>query len=125
MFDEAQAAADYLTTSFRSFTTGTDMRPVLHAFFKFLSENTCIRGVIVAGTGLSKKMVQTSVSSRTAQYMNARPKPIVFVKVGRFTKDGEAHKDYIYKYLPLSTSVSDLRLVERILHWFTGRWVQL
>ena len=96
--DEAQVAADYLTTSFRSFTTGTNMRPFLH---KFLLENTCIQGVILAGTGLSKKMVETSVSSRTAQCTNASSKPIVFVEVGRFTKDGGAHKDYINNYLPL------------------------
>jgi hypothetical protein len=30
--DEAQVAAEYLEESFRSFTTGIDMRPVLHAF---------------------------------------------------------------------------------------------
>ena len=124
VIDEAQIAAEYLPTSFCSFTMGIDVRPVLHAFHEFLLENTCIQGVILAGTGLPKTMVPAS--SRAAQYMNARPKPIVFVEVGRFTKDGRAHEDYIRKYLPLSpTSISDRRLVERILHWFSGRWVYL
>ena len=94
--DEAQVAAEYLTNS----------------------------GVILAGTGLTKKMVQTAVSSRVAIYIDKRPQPIVFVEVGRFTKDGRAYEDYIRKYLPLSTdSVSDQRLVDRILYWFSGRWV--
>ena len=124
VIDEAQVAAEYLPASFCSFTMGMDMRPVLQLFHKFLLENTCVQGVILAGTGLSKEMVP-SVSSRAAQYMNARPKPIVFVEVGRFTKDGRTHEDYIRKYIPLSpTSISDRRLLERILDWFSGRWVQ-
>jgi len=122
--DEAQVAAEYLTNSFRSFTTGIDKRPVLHAFYTFLSKTPYIGGVILAGTGLTKKMVQTAVSSRVAIYIDKRPQPIVFVEVGRFTKDGRAYEDYIRKYLPLSTdSVSDQRLVDRILYWFSGRWV--
>jgi len=122
--DEAQVAAEYLTNSFRSFTTGIDKHPVLHAFHRFLSTIPYIHGVILAGTGLSKKMVQTALSSRAALYIHERPKPIVFIEVGRFTKDGRAHEDYIRKYLSLSSkSTSDQRLVDQILHWFSGRWV--
>jgi hypothetical protein len=106
--DEAQVAAEYLTESFRSFTTGLDKRPVLHAFYRFLWNARIFRGVILAGTGLSMKMVQTAVFSESAQIMDARPNPIVFVEVGRFMKDGTDHESYIHKYLSLSpSSVSD------------------
>jgi hypothetical protein len=121
--DEAQVAAQYLPNSFRS-SSGTDMRPVLHAFHRFLRENNFIQGVILAGTGLSRKMVRTAASSQSARA--SYPVPFVFTEVGRFTKDDQAHEDYIRQYLELSpNSHSDQRLVERILYWFSGRWVQL
>ena len=123
--DEAQVAAEYLDKSFRSVTTGTDMRPVLHAFYRFLWDTGIFRGVILAGTGLSMSMVKTAVSSRSAQVMDSRSKPIVFVEVGQFTKGGTVHEKYIRKYLPLSPGcISDERLVERIMYWFSGRSVQ-
>ena len=123
--DEAQVAAEYLKDSFRSFTTGRDMRPVLHAFYSFLWRTEIFRGVVLAGTGLSMKMVQTAVSSHAAKHLALRQDPIVFVEVGRFTKDGTGHEDYIRKYLLLSDNISDQRLLQRILYWFSGRWVQL
>ena len=123
--DETQVAAVYLKDSFRSFTTGIDMRPVLHAFYGFLWTTEIFRGVILAGTGLSMNMVQTALSSQIAKPMSSRQTPIVFTEVGRFTKDGKDHENYIRKYLSLSRSSSDQRLVERILYWFSGRWVQL
>jgi hypothetical protein len=51
--DEAQVAAVYLNDSFHSFTTGTDMHPVLRAFYGFLWKTGIFQGVILAGTGLS------------------------------------------------------------------------
>jgi hypothetical protein len=123
VIDEAQVAAVYLKDSFRSFTTGIDMRPVLHAFYSFLWDTEIFRGVVLAGTGLSMKMVKEVPSTQVAKYMGARQKPIVFVELGRFTKDGTSHVDYIHKYISLSGgSISDQRLVERILYWLSGRW---
>ena len=117
--DEVQVAAQYLAKSFR-FSSRKDMRPVLHAFHRFLWENNFIEGVILAGTGLSRKMVRTAASSQCARA--SYPVPFVFTEVGRFTKDDQAHEDYIRQYLTLSpNSHSDQRLVERILYWFSGR----
>ena len=121
--DEAQVGAQYLEKSFRS-SAGTDMRPVLHAFHRFLLENNFIGGIILAGTGLSREMVRTAASSNSARA--SHPLPFVVTEVGRFTKDDQAHEDYIRQYLILSPdSHSDQRLMERILYWFSGRWVQL
>jgi hypothetical protein len=119
--DEAQVAAVYLKDSFRSLTTGTDMRPVLHAFYGFLWKSGIFQGVILAGTGLSMKMVKNALSSQVAKYTGSR-EPIVSVELGRFTKDDTSHVDYIRKYSSLSGgSFSDQRLVERILYWLSGR----
>ena len=121
--DEAQVAAEYLKDSFRSISTGTDMRPVLHAFYAFLWKSGIFKGVILAGTGLSMKMVKKALSSQVAKYMGARQQSIVSVELGRFTKNGTSHVDYIRKYSSLSDgSFSDQGLVERILFWFSGRW---
>ena len=119
--DEVQFAAEYLNGSFRSAVTGTDKRPALHPFYSFLWKTNIVKGIILAGTGLSMTMVQTSVSSQSAKRQNYRQRPIVFVEVGQFTKDGTDHKAYIEKYLLFAANVSDQRLMERILYWFRGR----
>ena len=122
--DEVQVSAEYLKGSFRSSTPEIGVRPVLHAFRGFLWDLTFLEGVILAGTGLSMKM-RRRLGPGGAQRMKYSVVPFVFVEVGRFTKDGTAHENYIRKYLPLSrSSNSDQRLVERILYWFSGRWVQ-
>jgi len=126
VIDEAQEAAVYLKDSFRSFTTGIDMRPVLHAFYRFLLNTHIFEGFVLAGTGLSIKMVKEAVSSSIAKNMGSSQQPTVFVELGRFTKDGPSHFDYIRKYIPHSGgSVFDQRLVGRIVYWLSGRWVQL
>lgn len=78
--DEVQVAAQYLEISFRSSTTGTDMRPVLHAFHRFLWDTDLVRGVILSGTGLSMNTVRTAVSSKSA--LASHPIPFVFTEVG-------------------------------------------
>ncbi|KIL64994.1 hypothetical protein M378DRAFT_105538 [Amanita muscaria Koide BX008] len=118
--DEVQVAAEYLSDYFRSFTTGTDMRPVLDAFHTFLWRTRIFRGVILAGTGLSE-MVKNVLLSQAAKSMGSRKYPTVSVELGRFTKDGTSHVDYIRKYLSLR-SISDRRLEDRILYWFSGRY---
>jgi len=119
--DEAQVATEYMEGSFRS-TTETEKRPILHPFYRFLWYSKLFKGVILAGTGLSMKMVRTSVSSQSAQLLDFRREPFVFVEVGQFKKGGTDHKAYIEKFLHLSQSASDQRLMERILYWFHGRW---
>jgi len=119
--DEAQRAAEYLNEAFRSTTTETETRPVLYPFFSFLWNSELFEGVILAGTGLSMKMVRTSTASQGGKFLGFRRNPIVFVDVGQFPKDGEEHKDYIKKFLPLPKGVSTDRLRERILYWFHGR----
>ena len=80
--DEAQQAAEYLN---ESTTTGIDKRPFLHPFYNFLWDTRLFHGVILAGTGLSMKMVRT-VSPQSAQPQNHSQVPVVFVEVGQFTK---------------------------------------
>lgn len=118
--DEAQVAAEYLSDYFRSFTTGTDMRPVLHAFHKFLWRTRIFRGVIYAGTALSMEMVNKALLSQAAQSTGTSKYATVSVELGRFTKDGTSHPDYIRQYLA-PRSISGQRLEDRILHWFSGR----
>ena len=120
VIDEAQVAAVYLNDSFRSFTTGIDMRPVLHAFYKFLQETQMFQGIILAGTGLSMNMVKSALSSQAAKFLGTRQEPIVSVELGRFKGD-QIHENYIRKYCSLSARSSDRRLIERILYWFSGR----
>ena len=122
--DEAQVAAEYLNESFRSVTSGSEKRPVLHPLYSFLWSNNVFKGVVLAGTGLSSKMVRKATASHFAQQYAYSQVPIVFVDVGRFKKDETLHKSYIEKYLTFSQSVTDQRLMERILYWFHGRWAQ-
>jgi hypothetical protein len=118
--DEAQVAVEHLNGSFRS-TTGIHKRPVLHPFYSFLWKFNFFKGVILAGTGLSVKMVRTAVFSQSSARLDYRQDPFVFVEIGQFTNDGTDHKDYIEKYLRLAPTVPDQRLMERILYWFRGR----
>jgi hypothetical protein len=122
--DDAQLTAEYLNESFRSVTSASEERPALHPLYSFLWSCNFFRGVILAGTGLSMKMVRTDVISRYVQAHPFRLVPFVFVEVGRFKKDDAFHKTYIEKYLSLSESDSDRRLMQRILYWFHGRWAQ-
>ncbi|KIM43671.1 hypothetical protein M413DRAFT_443578 [Hebeloma cylindrosporum] len=117
--DEAQVAAQHLTNSFRSSTTGTHQRPVLHAFCSFLRNNDLVGGIILSGTGLSMEMVKTAVESTYMKDMDSTPR--IITEIGRFERGDEAHRSYIQKFLSIN-SPSDHRLVERILYWFSGRY---
>ena len=126
VINEAQVAAVYLKDSFRSFTTGIDMHPVLHAFYRFLLKTHIFEGFILAGTGLSIKMVKEAVLSSIAKNMGSPQEPTIFIELGKFMKDGPSQFDYICKYIPYSGgSISNQQLVERIFYWLSGQWVQL
>ena len=87
--DEAQVAAEYLCDYFRSISSGTDMRPVLHAFHKFLYESMIFQGIILAGTGLSMEMVKKAIFSQTAKSTGSPKYATVYVELGRFTRVGQ------------------------------------
>jgi hypothetical protein len=99
--DEAQVAAEYLNGFFVPLPQRPRMRPVLHPFFSFLWNSELFEGVILAGTGLSMKMVRTAVASHGGAFLGYRKNPFVFVEVGRFPKNGKEHEDYINQFLPL------------------------
>jgi len=121
VIDDVQVAAEYMKDSFRPLTTGTNRRPVLRPFYRFLDASDLVKGIILAGTGLSIDMVRKPVYSQSAQLLDESRNPLVFHDVGRFLKDGTDHKTYVKKYLTLASTVSDGRLLQRILYWFSGR----
>ena len=123
VIDEAQVAAEYMNESFRSLTTGIDARPVLHPFYRFLQDADFIKGTILAGTGLSMKMMKKAVNSRGAQLLEESRNPLIFYDVGLFSNPGTDHRAYLEKYLTFASTVPDSRLMQRILYWFSGRWV--
>jgi hypothetical protein len=115
-------AADKLQEYFRSTTTGTDLRPILHAFYRFLVERFYFAGIIISGTGLSMEMVEKSTGSLFGKPAARRAE--VFVDTGLFRNTEHVQEEYVRRYLKLSeNNVSDKRLLERILHWFSGRCV--
>ncbi|KAF8512673.1 hypothetical protein BU17DRAFT_96067 [Hysterangium stoloniferum] len=118
VIDEAQVAADRLKEYFRS-NTGTDMRPVLREMYRFFLETQFFTGFILSGTGLSMKMVKDTVGSVDAK--NVPSGSHVFTDIGRFTENDSSQLDYIRRYITLSDSYSDQRLLERIVYWFSGR----
>ena len=120
VIDEAQVAADHLKEYFRS-TTGTDMRPILHEMYRFfLQYSSVVSGIILSGTGLSTRMVEEAVGSVSAKKHIMR-RETVFTDVGRF--DNSSQEAYIRRYLTLSDNDSDRRLLERMIYWFSGRYV--
>jgi len=122
VIDEAQVAADKLQDYFRSTTPGTDLRPILHAFYRFLVERFYFAGIIISGTGLSMEMVEKSTGSLYGKRGTRRAE--VFVDTGLFRNTEHFQEEYVRRYLQLSENkVSDKRLLERILHWFSGRCV--
>ena len=121
VIDEAQSAAEYMTEYFRSTTTGTDRRPVLTPFCGFLLDSELIIGITLAGTGLSKKMIENPVYSQSAKRLKTSRFPLVFADVGLFSKDGTNHKAYVDRYFSFTNTASDARFMQRILYWLSGR----
>ena len=122
VIDEAQVAADHLKF-FRS-RSGTDLRPVLREMYSFFLTSGLFAGIILSGTGLSMKMVKDAVGSFSAKQTDKRVQPRVFTNIGRFTRDDPSQVVYIRRYLTLSDNdISDQRLLERIVYWFSGRSV--
>ena len=120
VIDEAQVAADHLKEYFPS-TTGTDMRPILDEMYRFfLQYPSVVSGIILSGTGLSIQKTEEAVGSASAKKLDIR-REMVFTDVGRF--DNFSQEAYIRRYLTLSDKDSDRRLLERLIYWFSGRYV--
>ncbi|KAF8519086.1 hypothetical protein BU17DRAFT_90258 [Hysterangium stoloniferum] len=119
VIDEAQVAADRLKEYFRS-NAGTDMRPVLREMYRFFLETRFFTGFILAGTGLSMKMVEDAVGSVDAKNVPGGGSR-VFTDIGGFTENDSSQVDYIRRYITLSENYSDRRLLERMVYWFSGR----
>jgi len=121
VIDEAQVAADHLKDV--PSATGTDLRPVLRELYSFCLKSHLFTGIILAGTGLLMNMVKKAVGSVSAKKTGKR-QPLLFTNVGRFRTDNSSQVDYICRYLTLSENdESDRRLLERMVYWFSGRYV--
>jgi len=78
VIDEVQVAADHLKEYFRSSTTKTNMRPILHEMYRFLLEyTTVVGGIILSGTGLSVQMVEEAVNSVSAKQVDVRRTQVI------------------------------------------------
>jgi hypothetical protein len=119
--DEAQVAADSFKESFRSYITETNVRPLLHAMYRFLDGTRIFRGTIISGTGLSADMMAHAINSLSAKRIGKGQNPLVFTDIGLFHAD-PCQDAYLRRYLVFSDNdVSDRRLMERIQYWFYGR----
>ena len=104
---------------FHSTTTGTDLRPILHTFYRFLVERFYFAGIIISGTGLLMEMVEKSTGSLFGKPAARRAE--VFIDTGLFRNTKQDQEEYVCQYLKLSeNNVLDKRLLEHILHWFSG-----
>jgi len=123
IIDEAQEAADHLNEYFRS-DTGIDLRPILRELYLFLDSSSWAKGIILSGTGFSTEIANNSVGASPMRN-TGRPMGIrFFTDTGRFLRNEPFQKEYVLRYLSLSEdNISDMRLLERILHWFCGRCV--
>lgn len=129
--DEAQHVATMLNGRFRSITirdrtavnAGRDYdRDTLHALHRFLYDSAIFKGSIISGTGLSMGIVKSALSSLAAKF-TGNPQ-VVVTDLGIFSKGDTSHEIYIRRFLGVANAnVSDKRLLERILYWYSGRCV--
>jgi len=119
VLDEAQHAATQHSESFRSDQNGAH-RPILREIVKAWEEQSFGQGVfmVVAGTGISKDVVDQSMASAIMKDSRYR----WCSDTGAFDcRDGQFK--YLQNYLPqkLLASKSGQRLLERVWYWLHGR----
>lgn len=123
VLDEAQYAATQHCTAFRSDHSKAH-RPVLREIVRAWEGQSFGQGVfmVVAGTGISKEVVDQAMSSAIMKDSKYR----WCSDTGAFD-DVQVQRKYILKYLPpsLVQSTSGQRLLERMGYWLHGRLVSL
>lgn len=120
VIDEAQEAADQLTGFFRS-EKDAILHPILRELYMFCKESKLFSGIIIVGTRLSTVIVKDAVRSVSVRF-GENEEPTIFTNTGLFLNTEPSQGVYVRRYLKLSDScASDVRLMERILHWFSGR----
>ncbi|GLB43053.1 putative expressed protein [Lyophyllum shimeji] len=119
VLDEAQYAATQHCMAFRS-DDGSANRPVLREIVRAWEGQSSGQGVfmVVAGTGISKDVVDRAMSSAIMKESKYR----WCSDTGAFD-DLEIQRRYIEKYLPpsLLSTASGKRLLDRIGYWLHGR----
>ncbi|KAF8309783.1 hypothetical protein F5887DRAFT_1091838 [Amanita rubescens] len=121
VIDKAQVAAEDL----KFFRSGSgDLLPILREMVDFFLSRSFFKKIILSGTGLSTQLVKYApVRSVAAKQVPNGKVPLVFTDVGRFTRDDSSQETYIRRYLTLSNdNISDRRLLERMMYWFSGRY---
>jgi hypothetical protein len=122
VFDEAQVATKTYHHHFPSDMEGGKTRSLLYSAYRCFTQWNIFDGIIVSGTGLSKDIIDASFGSSAAKRAGQIYQTEIYADTGDFL-DAVSQEDYIRGYLNLSNSVSDQRLLQRMLHWFKGRWV--
>jgi len=121
ILDEAQHAATYHSTSFRSNHSAAH-RPVLREIVRAWEGQSVGHGVfmVVAGTGISKDVVDQAMASAIMKDSRYR----WCSDTGAFD-EVEVQRRYLVKYLPRSVldTPAGRRLVERVWYWLHGRLV--
>jgi hypothetical protein len=119
VLDEAQHAATQHSSSFRSEQNGAH-RPILREIVKAWEGQSFGQGVfmVVAGTGISKDVVDQSMASAIMKDSRYR----WCSDTGAFDSQ-DVQRRYLERYLPrdLLSSESGQRLLERVWHWLHGR----
>lgn len=119
VLDEAQYAATQHCTAFRSDHSKAH-RPVLREIVRAWEGQSFGQGVfmVVAGTGISKEVVDQAMSSAIMKDSKYR----WCSDTGAFD-NVQVQRKYILKYLPpsLVQSTSGQRLLERMGYWLHGR----
>ncbi|KDR71862.1 hypothetical protein GALMADRAFT_281689 [Galerina marginata CBS 339.88] len=120
VLDEAQHAATQHCSSFRSDQNGAH-RPILREIVKAWEGQSFGQGVfmIVAGTGISKDVVDQAMASAIMKDSRYR----WCSDTGAFDSR-DVQQRYLMKYLPPNLLESDTgtRLVERVWYWLHGRY---
>lgn len=121
VLDEAQYAATEHCSAFRS-NNGDAHRPILREIVRAWEGQSFGQGVfmVVAGTGISKDVVDQAVASAIMKDSKYR----WCSDTGAFD-DIEVQRRYILKYIPQSLidTRSGRHLLERMWYWLRGRYV--
>lgn len=117
VIDEAQVAAGNLHNYFRS-NDQNNARSILREMHVFFTRSEFFVGIILSGTGLSMDVVKQAVGSVSAKPGRTQE---VFVNIGSFTENDSSQITYIKRYLMLSDSYSDQRLLQRMQYWLSDR----